>query len=123
MLFLWLIKLIAVLTAFTVISKSYVDFRKHREGRPMFIFWTVIWVTTTLIVIYPLLIDKVALFLQNQSVSLGTLVAIMFVFMLFLVYRIYKKAARIEFDLAQFSRDVSIAQTKPRKPRSSHEKN
>lgn len=120
MIFLILIKLLAVATAFTVISKSYVDFRRHREGRTMLLFWTVLWLTTTLIVIYPLLIDKVAVFFQKQSVSLGSLVAIMFVFMLFLVYRIYKKAARIEFDLAQFTRDFSIKASKPARKKRVH---
>ena len=103
-----IIKIIAVLLAALSISKSYLDFRKKREPKIMFLFWTVVWVIASTITIYPALIDKIAAYSRDQSITFGSMVSLAFLFMLFIVYRVYAKVARIEYQQAELIRKLGL---------------
>lgn len=103
-----IIKLLALLFASISIAKSYIDYRKHQEPRTMFVFWSVIWIAAATIVIFPTLIDQVVAYTKERTISLGSLVSLSFIFMLYIVYRIYTKAARIEYQQAQLIRKLGL---------------
>ncbi len=101
-------KLVAIILALVSISKSYLDYRKGQEPLTMFIFWLIVWSVTTILVAYPLLIEQINLYFKDGAVSIGSLTSVAFVFLLFIVYRIYAKAARIEYQLGQLARKISL---------------
>jgi hypothetical protein len=102
------IKIIAILIAAVAISKSYIDYRKRLESKAMFFIWTVIWLAATTIIVYPLLIDELARYTKDQTITLGSLSGIAFIFMLYIVYRVYAKAARIEYQQAELIRKLGL---------------
>lgn len=109
-------KVVVIGLAFVVISKSYLDFRRGREGWPMFLFWSAVWLSLVVIMLFPQIIDYISLKISNHQTSIGALFGIGFAFLLFLVYRIYIKAARVEFQLAQLIRQVSIKEFQRERP-------
>lgn len=106
-----LIKAIALLLAAISIIKSYLDFRKKREPQLMFVFWTIVWIVAAVLVVYPLLIERLFAYTKDQSVTLGSIMSLAFIFMLYIVYRVYAKAARIEYQQAELIRKLGLAKS------------
>ncbi len=104
------IKLLAVILALTTIAKSYLDFKKKQETLIMFVFWSVIWIIATTLVVYPLLIERINQFTKDYTLTLGSVVSLAFIFMLYIIYRVYAKAARIEYQLNNLARKISLNQ-------------
>src|SRR5206468_1670531 len=52
-------KILAVVLAVIVVSKSYIDFRLRVESLPMFLFWAVTWTVIVIIALFPTTIDLV----------------------------------------------------------------
>jgi hypothetical protein len=102
------IKVFAIILAFIAISKSYLDYRKGLEPRIMFIFWLIVWTAATILIAYPLLIERIAIYTKDSNITIGSVTSVAFVFMLFIVYRVYAKSARIEYQLTQLIRELSI---------------
>ena len=103
-----LIKLIAIIIALTTIAKTYLDYRKKRESLVMLIFWTIIWVAATTVVVYPVIIEKISFYTRDYTFTLGSVISLAFIFMLFIIYRVYAKAARIEYQVTQLARKVAL---------------
>lgn len=101
-------KIFAILLAFIAVSKSYLDYRKRLEPLVMFIFWLVVWTIATILIAYPLLIERLNALLPEGSLTVGSLSSVAFIFMLFVIYRVYAKAARIEYQLNQLVRKTSL---------------
>lgn len=104
-----LIKLITLLIAGVAISKSYIDFRKKREVLAMFIFWTVVWCVAVLLILFPQIVDRIAELSSGNSVTVGSVTGLAYVFMLYIVYRVYTKAARIEYQQTELIRKLGLA--------------
>ncbi len=103
-----ILKAIAVLLGLVSIIKTYIDYRKKREPLVMFLFWLLLWVIVITVLVYPLLIEQLASFTRDTTVTIGSLTAMAFVFMLYLVYRVYTKAARIEYQQTQLIRKLGL---------------
>lgn len=103
-----LIKFIAAVLAAFAISKSYLDYRKKREPFVMFVFWSLVWLGAGVIIIYPALIDKVIAFTQDKTINVSSLIGLAFIFLLFIVYRIYAKVARVEYQFTELVRKTGI---------------
>lgn len=110
-----LVKLFAISLAVIAVSKSYLDYRKGLEPPIMFIFWFVVWTVSTVIIVYPLLIERINVYFQDSTITIGSLTGVAFIFLLFIIYRIYAKAARIEYQLIQLVRKISIETAEPGK--------
>jgi hypothetical protein len=103
-----IIKAITILIAAFAISKSYLDFRKKRESPTMFLFWLLVWIASAVIVVYPPLIDTIAQFSRDQTITMGSIIGLAFIFMLYIIYRIYTKASRIEYQQAELIRKLGL---------------
>lgn len=103
-----LIKAVTIFIALFAISKSYIDYRKRQESLTMFIFWLIVWLGSAVIVVYPLLIDQIVNYTRDRTVTLGSLIGLAFIFILYIIYRIYTKAARIEYQQAELVRKLGL---------------
>ncbi len=102
------LKAVAVFLAIISITKSYLDYRKKRESLLLFVFWAAVWVVSVSIVVYPPLIDKVTASFKDQTITLGSVTGVAFIFMLYIVYRVYTKAARIEYQQGELVRKLGL---------------
>lgn len=91
-----LIKILSLFLGVTVISKTYLDFKKGRENIIMFLFWTIAWILIMYAAIQP---GKIYSLMQNfskENIGIGTFGGVAFVFLFFVTYRVYTKANRLE---------------------------
>jgi hypothetical protein len=103
-----LVKVFIVGLAAVAISKSYIDYRKKYEPRIMFLGWTTVWVTATIFAIYPLLVDRLVSYTNDTTITVSSLLSTGFIFMLYIVYRVYTKAARIEHRQQELIRRLGL---------------
>ena len=108
-------KIIALVLGLIVISKSLIDFRKKEEHWQMFLFWLSIWIGIIIIAFDPMLISQIISHFGTGNYTIGQIAGIGFVFIMFIVYRIYIKAHRIERQLNQLIRDLSLKDVKKEK--------
>ncbi len=109
------IKFVTILLAALAVTKSYLDYRKRLEPLLMFIFWSAVWLAAATIIVYPSLIDRVVSYTQDRTLTVSSLMGLAFVFLLYIVYRVYTKAARIEYQQAQLVRKLGLKQGLPKK--------
>ena len=88
-------KILAVVLAATVISKSYVDFRTRVESLALFVFWSAAWTGIVIVALYPPIID-LGISYFGRGTGVGTFLGMAIVLLFFLVYRIYAKLERLE---------------------------
>lgn len=106
----------ASIFAILVVSRSLVDYKQKKESLQMTLFWVVIWISVLALAFFPWLVDQIIANSGGDRTGLGTIFGMGLVFMLFVSYRIYVKANRIEKNLDKLSREFSLLPlTKPRK--------
>jgi hypothetical protein len=105
-----LIKCIAIVLAAVAITKTYLDYRKRLEPLLMFVFWTVVWISATVVIVFPGLIYQLIDYSQDRSVTIGALTGLAFIFMLYIVYRVYAKVARVEYQFTELVRKITLAE-------------
>lgn len=113
--FLTIPKIIALILGIIVIAKSLIDFKKKEEHWQMFLFWLVIWLGIIIIAFDPMLIGQIISHSGSGSYTIGQIAGIGFVFIMFIVYRVYIKAHRIERQLNKLIRDLALKDVKKRK--------
>ena len=103
-----LIQAIAIILAALAISKSYLDYRQHREPLVMFLFWVVIWVVVAVFAVDPALIAILVSCIEKQPLNVNSIVMLGFIFLLYIVYRVYAKAARLEYRQTELIRRLAL---------------
>jgi len=100
-------KIFSLVLAVVVISRSISDFRSRKESLIMAIFWSAIWLAIAVLAFYPQLIDIIADRLDNRT-GIGTFNGIALVFIMFVCYRIYAKAHRVEQGLRKVATKIGL---------------
>lgn len=101
-------KVFALVLALLVVARSITDFRNKRESLQMTIFWIIVWVAVVILAVFPSFINIVISALGGSRTGLGTIFGMAIVFVLFISYRIYVKANRIEKQLEIVSRQYAL---------------
>lgn len=101
-------KIFASLLAILVIARSIVDFKNKRESITMTIFWVAVWAAILVLAFWPNLIDNLIQLLGGQRTGLGTVFGMAIAFVLFVNYRIYVKANRVEKYMARLARQLAL---------------
>jgi hypothetical protein len=83
----------------TVLSKSYLDYKKKKETLIMFSFWLITWTGILLFALYPSLFFTIGDKVKSQGIGYGTMLGLIFMFLFFVTYRVYVKAHRLERQL------------------------
>jgi small membrane protein len=94
--FIYFIKFLSFFLGFTVITKTYYDYKKGAETIVMLLFWTVTWLFIICAAIFPDKIYSTMQRLSKENIGIGTFVGIAFILLFFITYRIYIKANRLE---------------------------
>lgn len=106
--FITIPKLFALVLGLLVITKTYLDYRKKDENLKVFLSWTLVWIGIIILTFSPMLISKAVTLIGEKSISIGKIVGMGFVFILFILYRIYIKAHRLEKQLNQLVRKIAL---------------
>src|SRR5262245_59573949 len=105
---LWLVpKLLAVILAVIVVSKSYLDFRSRVESLQLFLFWAFMWAVIVTTALFPGVVDVVIQHLGTGT-GVGTFLGMAVVLLFFLVYRIYAKLERLEHILTKAIQETAL---------------
>ena len=102
------IQVIGIFVSSLALAKVIADYRRHLESRTMFIFWLFVWLTVAGVVIYPGFTIYIKDWLLGPNQSIGTIIGSGMIFLLFIVYRIYIKAERIERILKNHASDLAL---------------
>jgi hypothetical protein len=105
-------KIVALVFGAIVISKTLIDFRKKEEHWQMFLFWLLIWLGIIIVAFDPMLIDQIISHFGVGNYTIGQIASIGFVFIMFIVYRVYIKAHRIERQVNKLIRDMALKDVK-----------
>lgn len=92
-------KVLSVLLGLTVISKSYLGYRKKQESLVMLLFWVATWLGIMVVAVYPIVVEKVTSLIGGSGSGLSNFLGISLVFLFFITYRVYVKAHRLERQL------------------------
>lgn len=101
-------QIIAAVFAILVLIKSYDEFRRGREPLPVFLFWLLVWIAVIVFAFFPQLADWMGAHIFGPQAGAGTIFGIAIVFLLFLSYRMYLKAERIERDVNRIISDLAL---------------
>lgn len=107
-----IIQFLGLVLSFAAISKVIADYRKKQESRVMFIFWFLLWLGVIAIIISPGILDFLILKVLGPRQSIGTLLGFGMIVILFLVYRVYIKAERVERILKKYVSDLALQDLK-----------
>ncbi len=108
-------KILAAFFAIVVISRSVTDYRSKKESLTMTAFWIIVWLAIAAIAFFPTLVDEAIRLSDDSRSGLGTVFGMGLVFVLFISYRIYVKANRVEKALAKLARDFCLSKIKDEK--------
>lgn len=89
-------QVIATFFASLVLVKSFDDFRRRQEPLPIFVFWVTVWLFVLVVAFYPGITFWLRDHILGPDTGIGTMLGIANVILLFLSYRIYRKADRTE---------------------------
>ncbi len=101
-------KIIALVFGLIVIAKTTTDFRKKQENWQMFLFWLILWAAIIFVAFDPMIIDQVINRFGYGNYTIGQIFGMGFVFIMFVVYRIYVKAHRLEKQLNELVRKIGL---------------
>ncbi len=103
-----LVKVIVTLFSLFVLIKSYDEYRRRREPWPVFLFWLAVWSSVLVFAYFPRIADWLRINILGPQAGVGTVIGVAIVFLLFLSYRIYLKAERLERDLNDLTSDLAL---------------
>jgi hypothetical protein len=101
-------KIFALLFAIIVITKGIVDYKNKNESLTMTAFWIITWLAITTVAFFPSLVDQAIELAGGSRTGLGTVLGIAIIFVLFISYRIYVKANRIEKQVNQLAKITAL---------------
>lgn len=108
-------KIFASILGILVIARSLVDLKNKRESLTMTVFWVAVWAGILVLAYWPKVIDDMIQTLGGQRTGLGTVFGMAIAFVLFVNYRIYIKANRVEKTLAKIARQLALDSLKKKK--------
>lgn len=103
-------KIFATALAIIVVARALNDLKTKRESLFMAVVWILIWMAILSIAYFPQIVNVIVETGGKKS-GLGTLLGMAIAFVLFINYRIYLKAHRIERALSKLACMVAISQS------------
>jgi hypothetical protein len=101
-------QIITVIFAAIVIAKTLTDYKRKKENWQMFLFWLILWLGIVFVAFFPAIISKTIARFGDHKTTIGQIIGAGFVFILFVVYRVYVKAQRLEQQLNELVRKLAL---------------
>ncbi len=101
-------KIFATVLGLLVISRSFIDFKRKKESFTMTVFWILIWAGILALAYYPNLVDELIKQTGGQRTGIGTVFGMAIAFVLFINYRIYVKANRVEKAVIALAKEIML---------------
>ena len=101
-------KIFATLLAILVFARSYNDLKTKRESLFMTVVWFSVWVGILAVAYFPSIVDMI-IETGGKKSGLGTLLGLVIAFVLFINYRIYLKAHRVERAMSKLACSVALS--------------
>lgn len=101
-------KVFAIVLAVLALSRSITDYRSKKESLIMAVFWVVVWLGISALALYPAIIDRIISLSGGNRTGIGTIYGLSIVFVMFVNYRIYLKAHRIENQLRKIATHIGL---------------
>ena len=108
-------KMFALVLGVLVVSKSYLDYRKKEESLQVFLLWAVLWIIIVAFAFSPALIIELSTKIGDKKITVGQIGIMGFVFILFITYRIYIKANRLEKKINKLVKNLALKDLKKKK--------
>lgn len=102
------VKILSILLGIIAISKAYLDWKSKNDSFIVFLFWIFSWVIVIIFSLYPILISKINFLAGQQGTGVNTFIGASFVFILFVIYRIYRKANRLEKQIQKIVTEIGL---------------
>jgi hypothetical protein len=107
--------IVASIIGIIVISKSILDVREKQENWQVSLFWLLLFLAIIFVAFDPMIIESALVKLGKTSFTIGQIVGVGFVFVLYIVYRVYVKANRIEKQLNLLTRKIALLKLEKKK--------
>lgn len=105
-------KIFALILGLVVITKSYLDYRKKEESLQVFLVWAALWIAIIVFAFSPALIIELSSRLGDKKITFGQIGIMGFVFILFITYRVYIKAHRLEKKINKLVQKLALKDIK-----------
>lgn len=89
-------KILSIVLGVIAISKTYLDYKKRITGIFNLLFWLVTWLLIILLSVYPVIIENISTKIGDNNSGVTAFLALSFVFLFFVVFRLYTKVDRLE---------------------------
>ncbi len=97
--------------AVLVLFRTVLGFKKKRITRRLFIFWLALWIIIIVVAVLPQVTDPLSRILGvGRGVDVATYFSILLIF--FLVYKIMTRLEKIENEITQIVRHLSLKNPK-----------
>lgn len=106
-----LLKIFAIAVGLLAVGKTLIDFRKKEETLAVALFWLLLWIALIVIAINPALIDSTIEALSGRRGTVGQIVGVGFIFIIYILYRIYLKVQRNEQKITRLVRRLALHET------------
>jgi len=107
-----LLQIIAVLVGAIALLKTIYDFKKKRDGILFSLLWCIVWTIIIIVSIFPQLFYDLVTNLAKDKIGFGTFAGIGFVFLTFLIYRLYAKYAILESKIKAIVTEAALKKIK-----------
>lgn len=102
------LRILSIFLGIIVVSKAYLDWKNKNDSLFVFLFWILSWLAVIIFSFFPILISKINFLTGQQGTGVNTFIGASFVFMLFVIYRIYRKANRLEKQIQKIVIEIGL---------------
>lgn len=103
-----LLKIVAVVLGSLALAKTVLAFRAKEDTLAVTVVWFVVWVLVIVVAWRPIIIEEVVNKFDGRSTTIGQIVGIGFILLIFTLYRLYLKAHRIEQKIVAITRNIAL---------------
>ena len=83
-----------------------------QENWRMFLFWLILWLGVIFVAFDPMIISQLISRSGDKNFTVGQIIGVGFIFTLFVVYRVYVKANRLEKQINVLVRKIALLELK-----------
>ena len=98
-------RLLSLLLAVVVISKTLVSYSQRKESLQMLLFWVITWGGIIVLTFFPVLVDRI---IGDARIGIGTILGVGLVFVYFVTYRVYVKTDKNEREIEKLTRILAL---------------